>query len=277
MTDRRLLAANASVAASELRGVIDAPRFVDGTWHRITVPVTDLLRAPHGARDRQVVYGQRVRVFDSSDDMAFVQSERDGYVGYVAAATLGDDATPTHQVVVPSTHLYPAADLKQHETTWLSHGSRLTISGASADYAQTDSGHFVPAQHIAPIEHPADEPIKVASLFLGTPYLWGGNSRLGIDCSGLVQAAFLACGHPCPGDSDLQQDALGSKIPETAPILRGDLFFWKGHVAMAVDEQTLIHANAHHMAVAQEPLAPALARIASTDTGPVTARRRVAL
>jgi cell wall-associated NlpC family hydrolase len=132
----------------------------------------------------------------------------------------------------------------------------------------------VPKPHLRPISHPFRDPVTVAQLFFGTPYLWGGNSAFGIDCSGLVQAALLACGIACPGDSDLQA-ALGNTVPDDAPMLRGDLIFWKGHVAMVVDDQTLIHANAHHMAVAYEPIDAAIARIKAQGGGTVTGRRRL--
>ncbi|MGB1209466.1 MAG: C40 family peptidase, partial [Paracoccaceae bacterium] len=140
-------------------------------------------------------------------------------------------------------------------------------------FAQTSLGH-IPTQHLAPLPHAFPDPAAVAELFLGTPYLWGGNSRWGIDCSGLVQAAFLACGIPCPGDSDQQQAALGPRLPPQTPKQRGDLLFWRGHVAWVVDAQTLLHANAHHMAVAHEPIETAILRIAAQGDGPMTAHIR---
>ncbi|SNT25060.1 NlpC/P60 family protein [Tropicimonas sediminicola] len=274
-TDRRLLPANDHVAASELRGVVEAPRYDEGAWHRVQVPVADLLRAPGGPRERQLLYGQRVRVFDMRDGHAFLQSERDGFVGYLDTAALGTDAQPTHRVHTAATHLYPAPDLKRIEICGLSHGALLTITGTAGDYLQTDAGHFVPSGHVSPVEARDDDPVAIAELYLGTPYLWGGNSRAGIDCSGLVQAALLACGIPCPGDSDLQEQALGGSLPEGTPARRGDLFFWKGHVAMAVDEARIIHANARAMAVSFEPLQSAIARIEAAGDGPPTSHRRL--
>jgi len=137
---------------------------------------------------------------------------------------------------------------------------------------EIEGGFFVPKPHIRPIERPFSDPVTVAQLFFGTPYLWGGNSAFGIDCSGLVQAAFLACGIDCPGDSDMQM-SMGA--PASAPYRRGDLLLWKGHVALCVDDEVLIHANAHHMAVAYEPILRAIARIEAQGDGPVTAHRRM--
>jgi cell wall-associated NlpC family hydrolase len=155
----------------------------------------------------------------------------------------------------------------------LSHGSLLHVTGTSGRFAVTPMGH-VPGCHISPVDDLAPDPVRIAELYLGTPYLWGGNSRWGIDCSGLVQAALIACGRPCPGDSDMPEREVGTLLAPDSPPQRGDLLFWKGHVAMVSDADTLIHANAHHMAVVHEPLRDAILRIAAQGDGPVTAHRR---
>jgi cell wall-associated NlpC family hydrolase len=236
-------------------------------------PLVDLCRAPNGPRDRQLLMGEAVTVRGHRDGWAEVTAQRDGYPGFVPDAAL-TGGRMTHWVCARATHLYPAPDFKSRERAMLSLGARLEVRAETDRFAKTPHG-FAPRAHLAPLDVPETDPVAVAERLLGTPYLWGGNSALGIDCSGLVQVACLACALPCPGDSAEQEAALGLPLSEDAPLQRGDLLFWRGHVAWVVDPDTLIHANAHHMAVAYEPLPDAIARIEAQGDGPVTARKRL--
>lgn len=274
MTDTRQTPANGRVAAEHLRGQVTAPRFVEGTRHRIASPVADLLRRPGGPRDRQLLMGEGVTCFEIHQGWAFVQAARDGYVGYLLADHLTTPRHPTHRVAARATHLYATPDFKNPEIAALGHGSLLHVTGRTGRFARTPEG-YAPAVHLESLENPADDPVAVAALLLGTPYLWGGNSAFGIDCSGLIQAGCLACGLPCPGDSDQQAAVLGAHLSDAAPLRRGDLLFWTGHVAWVADPETLLHANVHHMAVAHEPLRAAIERIEAQGDGPVTARKRL--
>lgn len=273
MTDRRSTPANARVAHDSLRGRVDAPRFTPGEPAAIAVPLADLLSAPGGARERQLLMGDPVLVLDRDAGFAFIRSEKDGYCGYVGEGALGPAVSPTHRVAIPATHLYPAPDLRARETARLSFGARLVITGRSGRFARTAGGEYVPEVHLRDAETHETDAVAVAGLFLGTPYLWGGNSRDGLDCSGLVQASLLACGIPCPGDSDQQEAAVGTPVASLADLVRGDLIFWKGHVAIVAGPDRIIHANAHTMSVAYEGLDAAIARIARAE-GPVTSLRR---
>ncbi|QAX31145.1 C40 family peptidase [Leisingera sp. NJS204] len=274
MTDRRRTPMNSRIAAVHLADVSADLEPVEGTAARIGVPVADLLRTPDGARDRQLVYGEPVTVYEDRQGWSFLQAAKDSYVGYVPGTALTAPFEATHWVSAPATHSYSADDFKSPETQALSHGSRVQVLGGTGRFLETGLG-FIPARHLSPLGTHAADPVAVAELFLGTPYLWGGNSRFGIDCSGLVQAALLACGTACPGDSNMQEAELGEPAPDT-DYQRGDLLFWKGHVAMVRDAETLIHANAHDMAVAIESIGTAIKRIQAQGDGPVTGHKRLA-
>jgi cell wall-associated NlpC family hydrolase len=273
VSDRRTTPANGRVAAAHLRGVVAAERYVTGAARRLLVPVADLVHAPGGRRERQLLAGQAITVYEEREGWSFVQGEADGYVGYLPSDTLGEAGAVTHRVIARTTHLYPVPDFKAHEIASLSHGSLLCVTGEEGRFAATSRG-YVPKVHLAPLDTVETDPVAVAERFLGTPYLWGGNSGFGIDCSGLVRAACDACGIACPGDSDMQEAALGRALGNEAPA-RGDLLFWKGHVAWVADAATILHANVHHMAVAYEPMDDAIARIEAQGDGHVTARKRL--
>ena len=274
--DRRLTPATDRVALESLCGVIERPAYTPGHPARLAVPLADLMTAPGGRRDRQVNFGADVTVIetrgDSQGDWCFVQADLDGYCGWLPAAALNTDLPPiTHRVTAPATHVYPAPDMKQPQTASLSIGARLSVTGVEGRFARLATGGFVPVPHIG--DAPAADPVPVAESLLGTPYLWGGNSRFGIDCSGLIQAALTACDIPCPGDSDLQRAA----FPASEDIRRGDLLFWPGHVALAISPDRMIHATAWAMAVITESIPNAIARIEAAGDGPLLGIGRPAL
>lgn len=269
MSDRRLTPATDRIALASWRDRLQRPDYTPGAAARLGVAVTDLCRAPGGARDRQLNFGADLLVIDRIEGWAFVQAQADGYCGWVPAEALtGDLPVITHRVSAPATHIYSEANLKTHEIGSLSLGARLSILGFRDGFAELAQGGWVPAQHVS--DRPASDPGAVAESLLGTPYLWGGNSRWGIDCSGLAQAALLACAIPCPGDSDMQMAA----FPEPDEIRRGDLLFWPGHVALALDDSRMIHATAFSMSVIVEPIAAAIARIDAAGQGPFRGARR---
>lgn len=235
--------------------------------------VVNLLRKPNGARDRQLLLGADVTIFWREDGWAYVQAAADGYCGYVGVASLAKPQRTTHKVNAAASHAYQNANIKSIDRAALSHGSHLAMLDETDDFIRTSHG-FVPKQHIIDVDAFATDPAAIAAMFLDTPYLWGGNSRWGIDCSGLVQTACAACGIACGGDSDMQAADLGELLPEGTAPQRNDLLFWKGHVALVWDGETLIHANGTAMSTVFEPIEEAKSRIAKTD-GPVIAHRRL--
>jgi len=271
--DRRFLRMAQGVAHDSLRGQVEAARFVAGDWRRVAAPLADLCAASDGPRDRQLPLGTRFCALteDGTGTWVFGFTEQDGYCGWLAAGALATDHPVTHWVAALASHLYPAAQVKSRALAGLPMLARVQVTGTSGSFARTPAG-FVPAVHLRPLGDGLDDPVAVARRFLGVPYLWGGNGPSGIDCSGLVQAARRACGLACPADSDLQRAMPGAEVApgDERP---GDLVFWTGHVALVSAPGMILHANAHHMAVAEEPLAEAEARIAAKGD-PVLRRLR---
>lgn len=274
--DARLTPARPDLAAASLKGLVDAPRFVEGEMRRVAVPVVALRRRPAGDAplETEALFGERVRLFEEdAEGWAWVQLEADGYVGYLPAEALGaEGAEPAHKVSALRTFLFPGPDIKLPPREALVFGSRVLVRSVSGGFALTADG-CLPAVHVVPADVRESDFVAVAARFLGVPYLWGGRSSLGIDCSGLVQTALAAAGIRVPRDSDMQEKAIGTAIPLDTPICRGDLLFWPGHVGIAEDAHTLLHANAFHMAVAREPLAGALERIKAAGLDLRTIRR----
>jgi cell wall-associated NlpC family hydrolase len=273
--DPRLLASNGRVAHISLEGEVAAERFVKGRWMMVQQPMANITDAPRGARVSQLLFGERFLTLETADGFAFGQAERDGQVGYIVAGALTGAEETSHWVMAPATHLYPKPEVKAPPDVALFFGSQVRVIGERDGFQRIHTGHFVPAQHLLPLSARFDDPVGVADLFLGTPYLWSGSTRWGLDCSGLVQMALLACGIPCPRDSDQQEATLGQPVTGDDDLMRGDLIFWKGHVGFMANAETLLHANIHHMAVAYEPVTEAVERIAASGGGDVTAVKRL--
>jgi cell wall-associated NlpC family hydrolase len=277
--DPRLTPARADLAAKELEGKVAAARFVEGRAYEVIEPQTGLRAAP--APDAplltEALKGERVTIYDTNaEGWAWGQLAADDFVGWLSANALAPAGAPaTHKVVALRTLAFPGPSIKLPPIEALPLGARLAITHVEDRLAVTRSGGFVPAPHLAPLDFVEPDFVAVAERFLGVPYLWGGKTTLGLDCSGLVQVALTAAGIACPRDSDMQERALGAPLPGIGEqsLQRGDLVFWEGHVAIVRDRATLIHANAFHMAVAIEPIAEALTRIRDAGSEITSVRR----
>jgi cell wall-associated NlpC family hydrolase len=280
--DPRLTPARADLAAKELEGQVAAARYVEGRAYEVVEPQAPLRSAPVSDAPllTEAFKGERVTIYDLNEEgWAWGQLAADGYVGWLPQNALKPPGAPvTHKVKALRTLAFPGPSIRLPPLEALPMGTRLAVARISDGMAVTASGAYVPAVHLAPIDAYEADFVEVAERFLGAPYLWGGKTALGLDCSGLVQVALTACGIRCPRDSDMQEQALGAPVAaagDLSALQRGDLVFWKGHVAIVRDKGSFVHANAFHMAVAIEPTAEAIARIRGTGLE-VTSVRRMA-
>jgi cell wall-associated NlpC family hydrolase len=245
----------------------------------VAEPTAPLRQAPSpdAPLDTEALKGERVIVYETEEGWARGKLEADGYVGFLPASALREPGAPaTHKVAALRTLVFPGPSIKLPPLEALPLGARLAVMRIEPPFAVTAAGGYVPARHLALLDETEDDFVAVAERFIGAPYLWGGKTSLGLDCSGLVQVALNACGSACPRDSHMQEHALGRALAPHAELRRGDLLFWNRHVAIVCDEASLVHANAFHMAVAFEPIASAIARIRALGSE-LTSRRRLDL
>ncbi len=263
LLDRRIHAVRPDLADIALAGLVIAPRFADGVSMRGVVASAMLRATPDdgAAAVSALIYGETFTVFDLAHGWAWGQCRHDGYVGWLRASALGPQIVATHVVVAPTTTIFAAPDIKARVIGTLPLNARLTVASAGASFVAA-AGGYVHQRHIAQIAVVAGDPVALALGFVGTPYVWGGRTRDGIDCSGLTQAALIACGIACPRDSDQQRDAFAGVDPTARR--RGDLVVFASHVGILADPLTLIHATAYWMATVVEPLAEVVARVAPT-------------
>lgn len=271
----RLIAARGDIADQALKGKVEAAKFVEPETMAVRVPVLDLFSKPDAtALASQLIMGAPYAVLEQNTEtgMAWGQAVEDGYVGYVPMSGLGPVMADMARVTARATHIYPEPNMKTLPKASLPLGARITARPTENGFRETPLG-YVPTQHL---DQPlGDDFVTVAEQLIGAPYLWGGSSSFGLDCSALIQIALHAMGRSAPRDSDMQEAMLGETLAEDEPLKRGDLVFWRGHIGIMRDGQTLLHANAGAMAVALEDLDAAKSRIQAAGDGPVTSRKRL--
>jgi hypothetical protein len=272
--DPRLTLARADLADARLEGVVAAARYAPAREMVVRAPVAPLHRAPDPASERmdELIHGERFEALEADGGYVWGQAGRDGYVGFVPAEALSPGGpAPTHRVAAIRTYAFEGPSIKSRALGPFSLNALLAVEAEEGAFSRTAGGGCFWTRHLAPIGAFERDPAGIAERFLGAPYLWGGRTSVGLDCSGLIQQALYACGRACPRDTDLQL-AMGVAI-DRAELARGDLVGWRGHIGMMLDETRLLHANAHHMCVAIEPVDEAIARIEAGGAGATVFRR----
>ncbi len=272
MADKRVTPARADLAAAHLKGQVDVPRFVEGEKFSVRVGRAALRVRPSddAAQDSELLFGESFTVYDRSKGWAWGQAASDLYVGYVKEDALTAPLAGEARVSALMAPVFAHPDLKTPVRDVLPLNASVPVLGRDGDYVNIGSG-FVHHRHLA--AEVEKDFVAVAQRFLGVPYVWGGKTAAGLDCSGLIQTALQAVGKAAPRDTDMMEKVLGEPI-SIADVRRGDLVFWKGHMGVMLDAENLLHANAFHMQVAAEPLREAVARI-ETLVGPVTSVKRL--
>lgn len=272
--DPRITPWRDGIAARSLEGVMEAEVYLDPKAMSCVAPASALRAAPDANSEQmdQLLFGERFEVLEEEGAWRFGQAARDGYVGFVEASALSPAGPlPTHRVAAIRTYAFAEPSIKTRALGPYSINALVAVDAVEGRLARVVGAGWITASHLAPIGTYEEDWAAVAERFLGAPYLWGGRESLGLDCSGLVQQALFACGRACPRDAD-QQEALGVAL-EAADFSRGDLVFWKGHVAIGLGDGRIVHANGHHMATAIEPLADAITRIGAGGSQPTSYRR----
>jgi hypothetical protein len=280
----RLNAFRTDLADEALKDLVPAPRYAVGEAATVCALLADLRRDPSqtAALDSQLLLGERLKVFDIAGDWAWVQNEADGYVGYVAAELIARRAvTPTHRVVVPRTILFSKPDIKSRSLGYLSLGSRVAGNDEQGKFLKVEEPNvgreaWLYRPHLFALDDFLSDHVSCARRFLETPYLWGGRSAFGLDCSALVQLALAERGIFVQRDSSMQETTVGMARPPEEPPAYGDLIYFPGHVAIALNATEVIHANAHSLSVVVEPLDDLVARVRAESGGTgITAIRRI--
>lgn len=275
--DPRLTPARGDRAAAHLKGKVEAAAFIEARKVQAVRAIVGLFKQPDEPSGQltQILFGETFNIYEEKNGWVWGQSDLDDYVGYAHAEAFAPPESATHRVQALATPLFVAPDVKHGARQVVPMNAKVSAADATGRFAQLTNGQFVFARHLARVDVAIADWVSVTERLIGVPYVWGGKTWAGIDCSGLVQTALEAGGMASPRDTDMMELALGTELPRDAPLKRGDLIFWKGHVGIMLDSTRLIHANGFHMQVSVEPLALVDERTQKLESLPIRTIRRI--
>jgi cell wall-associated NlpC family hydrolase len=281
--DPRINLYRPGLAAEVLRGIYTSRHYASGVTYQVIAPVAPSRAegAPQARLGTEALFGETVTVYDVQNDWAWAQAALDDYVGYIPTDALSKTTgtkPPTHHVTVLSSFVFAEPDLKTLPLIALPMNAAVRVVSEKKGYGELATGGWIFLKHLAPVGEAEPDFVKTARLYSGVPYLWGGRSGLGLDCSGLVQTVLLRAGIAAPRDSDMQLAQLGAEINLDAyphDLKRGDLVFFPSHVGIMDDDLHLLHANAITMNVARQPLAEFVQILESKLSTAITGIRRL--
>ena len=204
-------------------------------------PLSDIYKKPDVVSEvtSQILYGEKFKIISKNKSWIKIKVLFDNYTGYIKNKDYTKDHKPTHKIFILKASIYN----KQKNKTkyFLPFASRISMINENKKFIKFEKNKWIKKSDVKNINHIEKNYLKVLKLFLKTKYVWGGKTYRGIDCSAILQLFFYYNNKFYPRDTK-DQIKYSSKKNKDGIFKKGDIIFWKGHVALCINSQKLIHA-----------------------------------